>query len=68
MSEPQDRKDRDQGENQQADLNPGQSDGSDVVSGGQGRASGSSDAVSSSDLGPDIGTAPHQPDGGGEVY
>ncbi|MFL6274100.1 MAG: hypothetical protein ACJ74G_02740 [Blastocatellia bacterium] len=67
MSEPQDRKDRDQGENQPANLNPGQSDGSDVMSGGQGRASGSSDAVSSSDLGPDTSMSPRQPDGG-EVY
>jgi hypothetical protein len=68
MSEPQDGKDHGQEENQQADLNPIESDGSDVVSGGEGRASGSSDAVSSSDLDPDTGTAPHQPGGGGEVY
>ena len=64
----QDRKDRNQGEDQEAGRNQGRSDGSDVIGGGAGRAGGDSDAVSSSgsDLGPNTGTG--EPEGGGEVY
>ncbi|HJQ25791.1 MAG TPA: hypothetical protein VKA60_17865 [Blastocatellia bacterium] len=69
MSDQQDRNDRSQGEDQEAGRSQSQSDGSDVVGGGSGRSSGSSDVVdSSSDLGPNTGTAPRQPEDGGEVY
>ena len=68
MSEQQDRNDRSQGEDQEGERNQGQTDGSDVVVGGGGRAGGSSDVVgSSSDLGPNTGTPSRQPEGG-EVY
>lgn len=69
MSRRQNRSDRNAERDQESNLNPRQPDGTDVIGGHEGRAGGVSDVVgSSSDLGPDTGTAPRQPDGGGEVY
>ena len=69
MSRRQNRKDKNAERDQESNLNPHQPDGSDVIGGSEGRAGGASDVVgSSSDLGPDTGTAPGQPSGSGEVY
>ena len=69
MSRSQNRDDRQAEGDQESNVNPDQSSGSDVIGGNEGRAGGASDVVgSSSDLGPDAGTASRQPTGGGEVY
>jgi hypothetical protein len=70
MPERQNSKDRNPGEDQESNLNPDRTQGSDVIGGNAGRASGDSDVVdSSSDLGPDTDTASRESaSGSGEVY
>jgi len=70
MSEKQNKQDRNPVEDQESNLNPDQTHGSDVIGGNTGRAGGDSDVVgSSSDLGPDTDTAARESaTGGGEVY